>query len=450
MCQELRGFFESGETRTYAWRRHELEQLLLFLDTEAEVLVAALAADLHKSREEAWMTEIAFVRHELKYALKRLKSWMAPKRVCSSLSQWPGRSRIQAVPKGLVLIISPWNYPVQLTLSPLVAALAAGNAVVLKPSELAEATARVLADKLPKYLDTRAFCVVQGGVPETQALLEQPFDHIFFTGSTATAKHIATAAAKHLCPTTLELGGKSPCVVIDCKHIEVAARRIVWAKFINAGQTCVAPDYVLVERSIYPQLVEALKRQIVAFYGERPGESAHYGRIINARHFERLLAMLKDGELLLGGEHDAQSLLITPTLMTNVAQDSKLRQDEIFGPILPIMTFDTIDECFAIMATSPNPLAAYLFSDDKKLAKRFATDFNSGGLCINDALMHLVNIKVPFGGIGNSGMGQSHGKFGFDSFSHHKAIFRNSAWIDPSLRYPPYGKNILNLIKWLM
>ncbi|MFA5623522.1 MAG: aldehyde dehydrogenase family protein [Bradymonadales bacterium] len=444
--KNLRDYFEAGHTLSYEWRRSQLLALREMIEKEEEAMASALMGDLRKPYNEAWLSEIGFVRMELDHALKRLKSWMKPRKTSSPLPVFLAKSYVQPIPRGVVLVISPWNYPLLLTLGPILSAVAAGNTFVLKPSEFAPNVSQLLVETLPKYLDPRCFAIVEGGPEETQELLKERFDYIFFTGSTATAKHIARAAAEHLTPCTLELGGKSPCVVWDCADMEVSARRIVWAKFTNAGQTCIAPDYVLVKKSEHHALLDAIRRQIVALYGENPEESADYARIINERHFDRLHDMLGDGDIVIGGQADEHCRYIAPTVLDNIVPDSRLRTDEIFGPILPIFSVSSEDEIFAEIAKNPEPLASYLYSKNKDLRKRMVQTLSTGGMCINDSLMHLANINLPFGGVGNSGMGLSHGKYSFDGFSHLKAVLHNSTKMDLSLRYPPYQKGWL---KWM-
>lgn len=446
----LRTYFNEGNSLSYDWRRAQLLALHSMIEKEANNMAEALWADLHKSFNEAWLTEIGFLKMELEHALKHLKAWMRAERKPSPLAVMLAKSYVQRIPMGLVLIISPWNYPLQLTLAPLISAIAAGNVAVLKPSEYSPHTTAFLQNTLLKYLDPSAFAIVEGGPSQTQALLKERFDTIFFTGSAATARHIARAAAEHLTPTTLELGGKSPTVVWEPQDMEVTARRIVWAKYTNAGQTCVAPDYVLVKESEMPALLEAMMRNVKALYGEVPQDSADYGRIINDRHFERLEAMLKQGEILYGGRSDANTKFIEPTIMGNIQEGSALLSEEIFGPILPVLPLHNKTEIFSHIAKNPEPLACYLYSGDKALQQKMVQQIRAGGMCINDSLMHLANVHLPFGGVGQSGMGQCHGKYGFDTFSHPKAVLHNSTKMDMALRYPPYGEGWLKWIKRLM
>ncbi|MBQ9393934.1 MAG: aldehyde dehydrogenase family protein [Proteobacteria bacterium] len=451
IIQPLRDFFLTGQTFDVQWRMSQLRALLRMLDEQAGTLAAALFADLHKSAEEAWLTETGFVQHEARFALRHVKSWARPLRTRVPLFLMPSSFCVRPQPRGLALIISPWNYPVQLTLSPLVAAISAGNVCVVKPSELAPATAQWFSDYIPKYLDMRAFAVIQAGPEKTSELLKEPFDFIFFTGSTRTAKYIARAAAEHLTPTVLELGGKSPCIVTHCRHLETAANRIAFAKFVNAGQTCVAPDYVLVQDDLREPFEAALKEAIVRQFGPE-NETGQMTRIIHDGHFRRLDGMLGHGEkLVFGGFRDAETRAFAPTVMETDMSHPAM-QEEIFGPILPILSLKSanpIAEAVECAMAHPSPLAAYLFSDSADDV-RAMEKFISGGFAHNDALMHLTNVHVPFGGVGASGHGASHGKAGFDAFSHHRSELHAAASPDIPLRYPPYSESSMKWLKWFM
>jgi len=450
---KLRSFFASGETLPLAWRKAQLEALRDMLTREGKALEAVLYEDLGKPSHEAWLTEIGFMLHEIGHILTHLPDWMKPRRVKTPLFLRPAKSRLCAIPRGLALIISPWNYPLQLTLSPLAASLAAGNVTLLKPSEHAPATSRWLHDNLPRYLDAQGVAVAEGGAQETQALLTHRFDIIFFTGSAQIARHIARAAAEHLTPTVLELGGKSPCVVMHTQQLETAARRIAFAKFINAGQTCVAPDYILVEEKLREDLIEALKRAIIQQFG--PENAPHtMTRIIHRRHFERLDHLIGHGETcLFGGKRDIDSLRFSPTLIGLTDPSHPVMQEEIFGPILPILSLTSSDpmaEAISRIAAHPTPLACYLFSDAKQDYKRLQRLVQAGGMVHNDALMHLSNVHLPFGGIGTSGHGASHGEAGFCAFSHLQSNLLNTLSIDMPLRYPPYLPSTWRWLKRLM
>lgn len=449
--KDLKKYFETGVTLDVSWRRTQLQALIRMVEENEDALARALHQDLGKTPQEAWLTEIGFVVHEARFVLRHLARWTKKRRVRTPAFLCPASSGVRPMPRGEVLIISPWNYPIQLTLSPLVAALAAGNVVVIKPSEYAPATSEWLARSLPRYLDAQAVEVVQGGPDETSALLKRPFDLIFFTGSVQTARHIARAAAEHLTPTVLELGGKSPCVVAHTQHLRTAARRIAFAKFTNAGQTCVAPDYLLVEPTLKTAFVEHLTQAIVEMFGPE-NAPVRMARIVNRRHFDRLSALLGHGEsVMFGGHRDADALLIAPTLMS-VEPSHPVMREEIFGPLLPILELDSTDpiaDALRRISDHPSPLAAYLFSDEAADLRAF-DGLLCGGFAHNDALMHLANVHLPFGGVATSGHGASHGFAGFHAFSHWRAELDQSAVVDPDLRYPPYSGRDLRTLKWLM
>lgn len=451
----LRATAASGRTRSIEWRRSQLDALGALLKEREDDLCRALYSDLRKPPVEAWTSEIGFTAAEAAHAAKRLRRWMRPRRVRTPLALQPGSSRIVPEPLGVALIVAPWNYPLQLALSPLVGALAAGNCAVVKPSELAPNTSQALADLLPLYLDPAAVAVVQGGVPETTALLEQRWDKIFYTGNGRVGRIVMAAAAKHLTPVTLELGGKSPCIVDAEVDMAVAARRIAWGKFLNAGQTCVAPDYVLVHRDREADLVEALDGAIRSLFGDRPRESRDYARIVSNRHFDRLAAMIgagngggggTTGTIVIGGDTDPTDRYIAPTVLTGVPADAPVLREEIFGPILPVLSFDDLDAAIAFVNKGDKPLALYLFSGSAKSQRRVLAETSSGGAAINDTVLQLASPALPFGGVGESGMGSYHGRYGFEAFSHLRAVLRKPTWMDLALRYPPYtaGK-----FKWL-
>ena len=439
LVAELRRTFDTGRTRPIAWRRKQLQRLLALVTEREAELCEAVAADFGKPRFEAWATETGFVASDVKHTLANLARWMRPERAPTNLTAMPGRSRVLREPLGCVLIIAPWNYPIQLVLSPLAAALAAGNCAVLKPSELTPAVSAVLAKLVPEYLDREAVRVVGGAVEETTALLRERWDHIFFTGGGTVGRVVMEAAAKHLTPVTLELGGKSPCIVDDDVDLETAARRIVWGKFVNAGQTCVAPDYVLVQRKVEAALLDAMKKVITEFYGADPQQSPDLTRIVNTRHHARLVALLGDGEVVTGGTHDAATRYLAPTILTKVKLDGALMRDEIFGPILPVIPVDGVDEAIRFVRAREKPLALYVYSRRRATVDDVLAQTSSGGVCINDCLMHLGVHELPFGGVGPSGMGAYHGKAGFECFSHRKAVLDRPTFIDPVLRYPPYS-----------
>ncbi|MCA9543883.1 MAG: aldehyde dehydrogenase family protein [Myxococcales bacterium] len=446
LVARIRARFDEGHTRSAAWRVRQLEGLArMCREREAEI-EAALRTDLGKCHLEAFSTEINYSAAEAELAAKKVRGWMKPDRVSTTLVAQPGTSRIYKDPLGVVLIIAPWNYPFQLAVAPLIGALAAGNCAVVKPSEVAPATSAVLAEWLPQYVDPEAVVVVEGGVPETTALLEQRFDHIFYTGNGHVGRIVMAAAAKHLTPVTLELGGKSPTVVDTSADLAVAAKRIAWGKFTNAGQTCVAPDYVLVERAVHDAFVAELVAAVKAFYGADPQASGDFGRIINPRHFDRLKPLLDSGTVAVGGQHDRDDRFIAPTVLTDVAPESPVMADEIFGPILPVIAVDSVDAAIAFINARPKPLALYMFSSDKAKQEAVLARTSSGGAVINHCVMHLAVHGLPFGGVGESGMGGYHGKHSFDVFTHHKSVLKKPTAIDPAIMYPPYDDA---KVKWL-
>lgn len=436
----LRHAFNSGRTRTLSWRKTQLAHLRAFLLEQESAIVDALYADLGKPGFEAWLTEISATRMEIEYTQKRLKQWLRPQRVSTAVPNQPGHSFSIAEPLGVVLIIAPWNYPVHLALAPLVSALAAGNCAIIKPSELASHCATLLAKRLPDYLDAEAVQVVEGGPDRVENLLLEHFDHIFFTGSQATARRIMAAAAQHLTPITLELGGKNPCIVDRSADIQVAARRIAWGKFLNAGQTCVAPDYLLVDAAFETPLITALKTALQKFYGVEPMASGDFQRVANGHQFDRISALLEDGEVAYGGITNPEQLSIAPTLLRRVAIDAPIMEEEIFGPILPILPVPDLDAALGFVKDRPKPLALYLFSQDKAAHRRVIETTSSGGVCINDVVMQLVGPQLPFGGVGASGMGAYHGRTGFETFSHRKSVLVKTTRLELPLRYPPYGR----------
>ncbi|MBN8699283.1 MAG: aldehyde dehydrogenase [Chitinophagales bacterium] len=449
--ERMRQFFESGKTRSYAFRREQLIKLKNAVRKFEEPLHEALYADLKKSPEECWVTETGFLQAELSNAIKNLKRWMQPELVPTNLLNIPSSSRVMKEPLGVVLIIGPWNYPLMLLLTPLVGAIAAGNCAVIKGSEFAPATASVIRQMMEENFDKEYIFFQDGdGATEIPAMMNHfSFDHVFYTGSTAVGKIIYRMAAERLVPVTLELGGKSPCVVESDAHIKVAARRIVQTKFSNAGQMCVAPDYVLVHAGIKEKLVAALKEAIGRFYGEQPEESYNYGKIINEKQFSRLIAYLDQGTIVHGGRIDKQRLFIEPTILDNVPLDAPVMQDEIFGPVLPLIPFQTSEEALAVIAKHKNPLAFYVFTSNRRTEKKWLEEVAFGGGCVNNASWHLTNHHLPFGGRGFSGTGHYHGRYSFETFSHKKAVMKTPTWFDPAIKYPPF-KGKLKLFKWVI
>jgi aldehyde dehydrogenase (NAD+) len=437
LVHRQRAFFDTGATRPLDWRRAQLRKLHDALLLHEPALSAALGADLRKSSHEAYTSEFGLVLSEIRHALRHLPAWMKPQRRSTPLLAWPSRGFIRPEPYGMALIIGPWNYPLQLLLSPLVGALAAGNCAVLKPSEFAPHTAAAIDELITSAFSEESVAVVQGDRAVAEALLGEKFDSIFFTGSTAVGRLVMAAAARHLTPATLELGGKCPCLVCADAPLDTTARRIVWGKFMNAGQTCVAPDFALVDRRIMPGFVEALKRAILQFYGDDPQKSPDYGRIINRAHLDRLAGYLGSGTIAHGGRHDAADLYLAPTILTGVPAAAPVMQEEIFGPILPVLAFDELDEALAGLRERPAPLALYLFTRDRSAQERVLAGTRSGGVCINDTVTHMLGKDLPFGGLGESGMGAYHGKASFDCFTHRRSVLCRSLAFDPQLRYPP-------------
>ena len=438
---ELRASYDAGVMRSLASRRTQLDQLRRMLTEQEDKILAALEIDLNKAPMEAYATEIGLVVGEIKAALKHLDSWCASEKVKIGLTFKPGSAEIRPEPLGVVLIIAPWNYPTQLLLAPLVAAIAAGNTVVLKPSEVAAATSMVMAELIPQYLDERVVSVVTGGVDETTELLAERFDHIFYTGNGTVGRIVMAAAAKHLTPVTLELGGKSPVIVTADADVDVAARRIAWGKFVNAGQTCVAPDYVLVDAAVEDRLMGALLRAVHDFYGDDPKHSADYGRIINEHHWDRLTGLLDGGgydSIICGGHGDRVAKYIPPTVLAGVQPDAALMQSEIFGPILPVLPVADLDAAITFVNERDKPLALYVFSSNQGTIDRTIAHTSAGGVCVNHTVLHVGVGELPFGGIGPSGMGAYHGKAGFDTFSHRKSILTKPVRPDPPIMYPPY------------
>ncbi|MBD2092667.1 aldehyde dehydrogenase [Microcoleus sp. FACHB-1515] len=440
IVQRQRDFFRSGQTQPLDFRLQQLQKLQQAIaDSKAEIL-AALQADLGKPEFEAYATEIGVLR-EFDYVLRRLRKWTKPQRVSVGFEQFPARAEIRPEPLGVVLIVGPWNYPFQLLIWPLVGAIAAGNCILLKPSELAPHTSAFVAKLIGQLFDPAYITVVEGGVETSQAILEERFDHIFFTGGTAIGKIVMSAAAKHLTPVTLELGGKSPCIVDADVQVEYAAKRIVWGKFLNCGQTCIAPDYLLVDRRVKPALLAAIQTAIREFYGDDPAKSPDYGRIVSDRHFDRLAALL-DGDIITGGQIDRANRYIAPTVIDRVTWNDAVMQDEIFGPILPILAYDDLDEAIAWVSDRPKPLALYFFSRNADFQQRILNQTSSGSVCINDTVMQVGIPDLPFGGVGASGMGRYHGKASFDTFTHFKSVLVKSFRLDLKWRYPPYADKL--------
>jgi aldehyde dehydrogenase (NAD+) len=443
-----REFFQTGKTKDVDFRIAQLKIIKQAILDNEQAIIQALKADLNKPEFETYATEV-LVTKEIDYALKHIQSWIKPKKAPVSLDFFSYSANIYPEPLGVVLIIGAWNYPFQLIISPLVGALAAGNCAIIKPSELSPHTSSIVAEIITKYFDPKYIAVVEGGVETSQKLLAEKFDHIFFTGSTAVGKIVMAAAAKNLTPVTLELGGKSPCIVDTEINLEHTVKRIIWGKFINAGQTCIAPNYLLVDKKIKNNLIDSLRKTIKEFYGDNPAISPDYSRIINQKQFDRLVNFLKDGEIVIGGETNSAERYIAPTVINGVSWTDPIMQEEIFGPILPIIEYSEITEAIALINSRPKPLALYLFSQNKNLQKCVLQETTSGGVCINDTVIQVGVSSLPFGGVGDSGIGSYHGKASFDTFSHYKSVLKNSFLLDLNWRYAPY-KDKISLLKKLL
>ena len=445
---QLDATFRSGVTRPLRWRKAQLDAMARMLRQNATVIARAVRADLGKPAAETALMEIGLVLDEIRFIKPRLGRWAArhPKPMHYLLQ--PAVGWTVAEPKGVALIISPWNYPVLLSFEPMADAIAAGNCVCMKPSELSPHTSGVMADLIARYMDPQAFRVVQGGPQETTKLLEQPFNHIFYTGGGKVGSIVMAAAAKHLTPVTLELGGKSPVFVDRTANLDVAARRIAWGRFINAGQTCVEPDYLLIEKSVKPAFIEAYRQALHEFFPD--GSMDEMPVIVSEKHFARVTALLEGQTAVVGGEFDEKTRFVAPTLLDGVSPDSPVMQEEIFGPILPMLEFDRLDEAINFIRSREKPLALYLFTSDKAAERRVLDTCSFGGGCINDTIIHLATTHMPFGGVGNSGMGSYHGKKSFDTFTHERSIVNKSTKIDLPMRYFPYSKRKLRIIKMFM
>ncbi len=438
LVKRQRIYFLSGATLSYAARMDALERIRLALDKYEKKLCDALYQDLHKSASESRMAEIGMTRAELNYCMKHLAGWMRREHVKTSLANFHAKSFTIAEPYGVTLVMAPWNYPVMLCLEPLINAVAAGNCVILKPSAYAPHVSTVLAEMLGSCFSPEYVTVVEGGRAENNELLEQRFEHIFFTGSTAVGKVVLEKAARYVTPVTLELGGKSPCIVDRTANIKVAARRIVFGKVLNSGQTCVAPDYLIVHPAVKEALFEAMKQELVAMLGEKPLESKEYPRMVNEKHYERVMGLIKGEQAVVGGYGNPDTLQIAPTILDDVTLDSPVMQEEIFGPVLPTLTFETREELLEIIRHFEKPLACYLFTTDKTMESWLLAHVSFGGGCINDTIVHLATSEMGFGGVGGSGMGSYHGRVGFETFSHRKSVIKKYNWIDLPMRYHPY------------
>lgn len=442
LVAEQRAFFGSGKTLCVCYRKEALKKLYAAIVSREKELADALQKDLGKSDFESYMSEIGMVLDEISYMLKHIEGFAKEKRVRTPLAQFASRSYVKPSPYGVTLIMSPWNYPLLLTLDPLVDALAAGNTAIIKPGAYAPATAEAIKKLIESTFERQYVAVVTGGRAENACLLDQKFDYIFFTGSKGVGKEVMKKAAEHLTPVTLELGGKSPCIVDETADLALAARRIAFGKYLNCGQTCVAPDYVLCHALVRDRFVELLKAEISRQYGKDALQNADYGRIINQKHFDRVCSLIDEKKTVCGGRTNAETLQIEPTVMNNVTWEDAVMGEEIFGPVLPILTFERIDEVIETVNSYDRPLALYIFSSNKKNIRRVTSKCAFGGGCVNDVIIHLATAHMGFGGVGESGMGAYHGKVGFDTFSHKKSIVDKKTWIDLPMRYQPYDRKL--------
>ena len=443
-----RAYFETGATRPLAFRMEALRKLRAALQDQEQLIFDAMKADLNKASMETYMCETGMVLDEIRYHLRHLPKWVRNQAVPTPMAQFHARSFVAPEPYGVALILSPWNYPVQLCLSPLVGAISGGNCAVVKPSAYAPATSAAIAKILGRIFDPDYIAVVEGGRAQNSALLEENFDYIFFTGSVAVGKVVMEAAAKHLTPVTLELGGKSPVIVDETANLKVAARRIAFGKVLNAGQTCVEPDYLLVQRSVKDAFVESFRAALSEFFPG--GDMSDMPTIISEKHYRRVKGLLEGQKVLLGGGTDDARRFIEPTLLDDVPQDAAIMQEEIFGPVLPVIAYENLDEAIRFVRARPKPLAFYLFTSDRAAEERVLNSCAFGGGCINDTIIHLATPHMAFGGVGNSGMGSYHGKKSFDTFTHYRSIVRKSTWLDLPMRYHPYSEKKLNMIRRFM
>ncbi len=450
ILEKQRAFFNDGSTLSLGVRDAALDKLYRAIKKNEDRILAALTMDLGKSATEGFMCEVGLAMSEITHMRKNLRRFAATKRVRTPLTNFHSFSRIRMVPKGNVLIMSPWNYPFLLTMSPVIAALAAGNTVMVKPSAYAPATSEVMADMIAQTFDEEYVACITGGRSENQELLSLKFDHIFFTGSQNVGKEVLRKAAEHLTPVTLELGGKSPCIVDGSANLKLTARRIVFGKYLNCGQTCVAPDYILCEEYVKDELLGYIKKEILRQFGKKPLENKDYGKIINEKHFKRLLGLMDEKKLVVGGESDEATLKIAPTVMDNVTFEDAVMKEEIFGPILPVLTFKKIEEVRSIVESHAHPLAMYVFSRNRDNINYLLARCRFGGGCINDVVVHLATPEMPFGGFGESGMGNYHGRFGFETFSHKCSILDKKCWLDLPMRYQPYRKLNVAMLKFFL
>jgi aldehyde dehydrogenase (NAD+) len=449
LIKKQREFFLKGQTKDIVFREDALQKLRGLIKDNEKNLMDALKEDLNKSEFDSFITEIGIVLEEIRFTLKNFKSWAKPRRVKSTLTGIGSKSFIYPEPYGVALIIAPWNYPFQLAIAPLIGAIAAGNCAIIKPSELTPKTSSILAKMISDHFPSEYIAVIEGGVETSTALLKEKFDYIFFTGSVPVGKIIMEAAAKHLTPVTLELGGKSPCIVHEDANLKLAAKRIAWGKFINAGQTCVAPDYLFVHQRVKDDFLKLFKQAIQELYSGDPIAKGEFTKIVSQRHFHRLIHFLTDGNIYLGGNYETNDLVLEPTVLTDITWDDQIMQEEIFGPILPVMEYNDLSDIIAQINVRPKPLAMYIFSEKEAVQNELLNNISFGGGCINDTVFHLSSPYLPFGGVGESGIGAYHGKGSFDVFSHEKSILKQTTKFDLPFRYPN-TKNALKKIKFFI
>ncbi|MEF9991383.1 MAG: aldehyde dehydrogenase [Romboutsia sp.] len=449
ILKKQKQYFKSQSTKDIRFRIKQLNKLEVAINSYEGKIIEALKNDFNKPEFESYETEIGVILSEIKHAKKNINKWSKPKKIKSSLSSPASKTYLYNQPYGICLIMSPWNYPFQLSISPLIGSIIAGNTSVIKPSELAPNTSRIIKNMIEEYFDEEYIAVIEGEININKYLLNQNFDYIFFTGSPMVGKIVMSAAAKHLTPCTLELGGKSPCIVDKNADIDISAKKIVWGKLLNAGQTCVAPDYIIAHKDIKNNLIDKMIEYINKFYKGNPLESLDYASIINQKHFDRITSLIDYKKVAYGGNYNKENLKIEPTILNNITVDNKVMEEEIFGPIIPILEFDDINDILKIIEVHKSPLALYLFTKDKNLEIDIINKISFGGGCINDTIMHIANTNAPFGGIGSSGIGSYHGKKSFDTFSHQKSVLKSSILIDVSTKYPPYTENNLKILKSL-
>jgi acyl-CoA reductase-like NAD-dependent aldehyde dehydrogenase len=450
LMEKQRAFFATGKTRDVSFRLEALQKLQQILLNYEQEIGEALKADLGKPFLEAYTSEIAYVKEDLHFVMKRLKKWARPQKVSSPMVTWPARSFIIPEPYGNTLIIAPWNYPFQLTVSPLIGAIAAGNTAILKPSEVTPRTQELLVRLINKTFPAEYIFCVGGGVEESQALLDQRFDFIFFTGSIKVGRIVAEKAARYLTPTCLELGGKSPCIVDKNIDLKTTARRIVWGKFLNAGQSCVAPDYVLIHKDIYETFSKEITNTITEFFGSDPHKSDSLGRVVNTSHFDRLQKLVEPSKVIMSSPSVREEKFMAPTVMKDVGWNDRVMGEEIFGPVMPLMSYSSLDEVMKNIQMREKPLALYLFTTDSNVQEKVLTNLSYGGACVNDTMVHLTNPMLPFGGVGESGVGSYHGRQSFDLFSHKKSVMKKPFWGDATMRYAPYTSWKLKLLRFFL